>query len=229
MNGGKICPAMSVQADNRKVSGIGSSFTEYAKEKLQCVLCGSEVQQSCLATHQGSKKCIHGRKEWSALHPNDEEEEETPLPTFFMPPSEYCISISKDAVETQCPVTDCPNQAKGRGYMRLHFRNRHQSDTIQIEEEGLLPRCSECGLFQRYVGLAHQGTASCKTAKNCGAVCPLPANLPTRERKSAYRLSCWSTCYRTDPTCCSCHCSEIWLSSSRFLHLPSPFVLCPRL
>jgi hypothetical protein len=31
-----------------------------------------------------------------------------------------------------------------------------------------------------------------------------------RERKSAYRLSCWPTCYRTDPTCCSYHCSEIW-------------------
>jgi hypothetical protein len=99
MNGGKICPAMSVQEYNRKVSGFGSRFTEYAKEKLQCVLCVSEVQRSCLATHQGSKKCIHGRKEWSALHPTDEEEEETPLPTFFMPPSVYCISIRKDAVE----------------------------------------------------------------------------------------------------------------------------------
>lgn len=100
MNGGKVCPAMSLQAYNRKISGTGSSFTELAKEKVQCVLCGSEVQRRCLATHQSSKKCIHGRKEWSALHPIVEEEVETSLPTFFVPPSEYCISISKDAAET---------------------------------------------------------------------------------------------------------------------------------
>jgi hypothetical protein len=36
---------MSVQAYNRKIIGTGSSFTELAQEKVQCVLCGSEVQQ----------------------------------------------------------------------------------------------------------------------------------------------------------------------------------------
>jgi Reverse transcriptase (RNA-dependent DNA polymerase) len=106
MNGGKVCPAMLVWAYNRKISGIGSSFTELAKEKVQCMLCGSEVQWRCLATHQGSK--MHRWNEWYTLHLTDEEEPEVPLPTFFMPPAEYCISISKDAVETQCPVPDCP-------------------------------------------------------------------------------------------------------------------------
>jgi hypothetical protein len=38
----------------------------------------------------------------------------------------------------------------------------HNKDTIIIQEEGHLPRCTECGLFQRSVGAKHQATADCK-------------------------------------------------------------------
>jgi hypothetical protein len=43
--------------------------------------------------------------------------------------------------------------------MRMHFRSRHNKDTIVIDDEGRLPRCAKCGLFQKDVGLAHQQTA----------------------------------------------------------------------
>lgn len=48
--------------------------------------------------------------------------------------------------------------------MRLHFRDRHIKDIIQIREEGLqpLPQCQKCGIFQNNVGLRHQQTVSCK-------------------------------------------------------------------
>jgi hypothetical protein len=45
--------------------------------------------------------------------------------------------------------------------MRMHFRTRHNKDTIVIEDEGRLPRCAKCGLFQKDVGLAHQQMAAC--------------------------------------------------------------------
>jgi hypothetical protein len=47
--------------------------------------------------------------------------------------------------------------------MRQHFRNMHSpEDRILIEEEGLLPRCGKCHLFQKNVGQAHQSSADCK-------------------------------------------------------------------
>lgn len=33
--------------------------------------------------------------------------------------------------------------------MRQQFRSRHPNDIITIEEEGILPRCTKCRLFQK--------------------------------------------------------------------------------
>jgi len=49
-------------------------------------------------------------------------------------------------------------------YHAQAFSIRHPEDTIIVEEEGLLPQCEKCGLFQSTVGLRHQDTADCKKA-----------------------------------------------------------------
>jgi hypothetical protein len=51
--------------------------------------------------------------------------------------------------------------------MRLHFKNMHNSDTIVIMEEGPLPRCSNCGIFQKKVGPQHKQSEACKRATMC--------------------------------------------------------------
>ena len=60
-----------------------------------------------------------------------------------------------------CPVEGCPFCPTNAARMRIHFRNIHNKDTIIIEEEGLLPRCGNCGLFQKNVGEKHQQTKEC--------------------------------------------------------------------
>jgi hypothetical protein len=51
-----------------------------------------------------------------------------------------------------------------RTSMRAHFRNKHsRHDRLIIEEEGLLPRCEECGMFSSTAASAsHRETAFCK-------------------------------------------------------------------
>jgi hypothetical protein len=45
--------------------------------------------------------------------------------------------------------------------MREHFQVHHIKDSIVIAEEGQLPRCGKCSIFQRNVGLAHQNSKRC--------------------------------------------------------------------
>jgi hypothetical protein len=74
--------------------------------------------------------------------------------------SKYVISVNGET-GTQFPVPSCPVKPVSRRTMRVHFRNVHNKDTLIVEEEGPLPRCERCGLFQREVGLKHQQSADC--------------------------------------------------------------------
>ena len=64
--------------------------------------------------------------------------------------------------EQLCPAEGCDYAGKSRFEMRRHFRSRHLKDTIIVEEEGQLPRCGKCGIFQKSVGLKHQASVDCK-------------------------------------------------------------------
>jgi hypothetical protein len=132
MNGGKICPAMSSRAYHRLITGEGKSHKELAKEKVDCGLCGTTVCRAYLKRHQDTPKCIHGRKEYSRHHPPPPPEP-TELALVEMPPMEYCIRVNGT---TQCPVEGCPKVVHDASSMRKHFRDRHNSDTIEIEGEG---------------------------------------------------------------------------------------------
>jgi hypothetical protein len=156
----------SMHAYRRRVEGAGESHRARSLQKVKCDLCGAEVNRQHLKTHQTRDKCITGRKDYQSTLPNhmaellgdppeesSEEEEE--------PASEYRVSMD-DLTETPCPVANCPFRDARRLRMRAHFRSRHFQHTIIVEEEGLLPRCEQCGLFQRKVGAKHQKTAVCK-------------------------------------------------------------------
>ena len=76
-------------------------------------------------------------------------------------PQCYTINIIP-GVENKCVVNNCPATTKSAGEMRKHFRNRHSEDTIIIADEGLLPQCPKCGLFQKCVDAKHQESLDCK-------------------------------------------------------------------
>ena len=76
-------------------------------------------------------------------------------------PKCYTINIVP-GMENKCTVDNCPATIKTAGEMRKHFRNRHPEDTIIIADEGPLPQCPKCGLFQKNVDTKHQESLDCK-------------------------------------------------------------------
>jgi hypothetical protein len=106
------------------------------------------VGRGHLKKHQDTKACANGRKEYSpTVEAMEEEISNFEMPNPFDPPEEYCIDMDGEN-PTKCPVENCPYAVNTRSKMRRHFRNVHNKDVIVIRDEGLLPRCTECGLFQ---------------------------------------------------------------------------------
>ena len=167
MNGGSIKQAHSEHAYQRRIEGTGSSYREMSQQKVKCELCGTEVGRQYLKTHQKTRVCSKKRKEYLATNSNlVVEQTPDPPPDTTPPPSPqepmtYSISMDESS-STPCPVASCPYKTETCGALRRHFRNRHNGDTIIVEEEGLLPQCTECGIFQMSVGPSHQQTADCQ-------------------------------------------------------------------
>ena len=163
MAGGKVIGNLSEQAIRRRVEGVGLSYRERGTQKVICELCGTQVNQQSLRIHQTRQVCKSGRATYQTTTTNNvvnmptEEFLEGEEEDF---PSEYVISVN-GKTGTQCPVPNCPVKPVTRRTMRVHFRNVHNKDTLIVEEEGPLPRCDRCGLFQQKVGPKHQQSADC--------------------------------------------------------------------
>ena len=163
MNGGNIRQALSMRAYCRRVEGVGESHRERSLQKVKCELCGAEVNRQHLKVHQTRRACNTGQKDYQATLQNHVAELSRYPPESIEveePESQYLVSMD-GVTKTTCPVANCPFGAVIPGKMRKHFRARHMRDTIIVEEEGHLPRCVGCGLFQRSVGIKHQQTADC--------------------------------------------------------------------
>jgi hypothetical protein len=162
MTGGEIRTAMSATAYQHFCGFVGESFLQRSLQKVKCELCGTEMIRSSLKEHRKTRKCIKGRESYMQATTTDQVAPDPPPESIeVIPPSEYRVSMDGQTA-TPCPVAGCPLCPSKRHAMRAHFRNVHNKDTIVIEEEGCLPRCGECGIFQTSVGSAHQQTADCK-------------------------------------------------------------------
>ena len=164
MTGGKVNAPISDRAYSRKITGIGNTSREIRLQKIECKLCGARISNAGLSKHQSSRKCQLAAKSY-ATHLADDLARPTPpqeQPTMRnYVPREFSFSLVKGCM-TGCPLEGCPATFKTPDLMRKHFRRRHPLDTVIIEEEGPLPKCPQCGLFQRYVGTLHQNTKECQ-------------------------------------------------------------------
>ena len=111
---------------------------------------------------------MKGREEWAINRaememPDQNEQEHEAVMETETPPMEYILSMPTKQ-EVTCPTSDCKYTTKTHPEMRRHFRARHPDDTIIIEEEGRLPRCDNCGIFQKLVDQKHKLSADCKKA-----------------------------------------------------------------
>jgi hypothetical protein len=73
--------------------------------------------------------------------------------------SEIFVISMDQQIQVTCPNEDCPFATTQRDKMIKHFRTRHPEDIIIIQEEGLLPQCPNCGIFQKN-SLTERHTAS---------------------------------------------------------------------
>ena len=120
------------------------------KEKVKCELCVKELSRQCLAAHQKKPVCEKGRSKYQeslAILPETTEIPPEPIPsTSVTSTATYCFSMDVRTT-TDCAVMGCPFKHMMRTNMQLHFRNKHNQDTIKPQEEGLLLRCEKCRIF----------------------------------------------------------------------------------
>lgn len=159
MLGSKPIHKMSDEAYDRKITGVGLSYKEKQQSITKCEYCKDEVQLHSLKRHQLSKKCITERKkihnnqtDMICLPVNNEESSNTII-----------LSCNDNGPPTKCYYTNCKYSTNKGPLMRKHYRQRHPNDIIIINEEGLLPRCTKCGLFQKNaMSQQHQNSEDCK-------------------------------------------------------------------
>ena len=158
MLGSKPVHRISDDAYERMVPGNGKSYDEKAKTIINCELCNMEIQQRSKKRHQLSNYCRSNRNK---TQQNDTTE------IYCLPINEeisntIILSMKRER-ETKCKYDFCSFKNNKPDGMRRHFRSRHPNDIIIIEEEGLLPQCELCGLFQKNVHTEkHRTSADCK-------------------------------------------------------------------
>ena len=155
IKGGKVYEAISDEAYKRRKTGTGMTHREWNLEKIECNLCGELVGRQYMTKHQQTTKCKANQEKYKQKTITETSE------TSHHEPQCYIINIIP-GVENKCVVNNCPATTKSAGEMRKHFRNRHSEDTIIIADEGLLPQCPKCGLFQKCVDAKHQESLDCK-------------------------------------------------------------------
>ena len=153
---------MSTTAYERRITGIGTTNNESQKINIQCEWCDKSVQTRSMKNHQLSARCISIRKIKEKS-------------TNYMRNMQQCIEINNTTESKvyqidmptkticKCPCEGCSFDTNNRTRMQKHFRSRHAQDIIIIAQEGLLPQCMECGLFQKNVNEAnHLDSEECK-------------------------------------------------------------------
>ena len=159
MKAGQKRMKMSDESYARRILRVGLSHTEQQRSRVSCEWCDKIVQKGSLKNHYLSYNCKKEQKAKNATIIQDEmrciECEETP--------NIYEIDVIKN-IMTECPcLKKCPFETDSCMSMRKHFRSRHIDDIIIIRQEGLLPQCVECGLFQKNVNSSqHLNSEECK-------------------------------------------------------------------
>jgi Reverse transcriptase (RNA-dependent DNA polymerase) len=132
---------ISGNAYSRMITRQGPTNAEMKKMKTKCENCGLEVQNGLLKKHMLSKRCKNQNMDYN-------QQDMVCIPINEETSDSFVISMDGDN-NTQCPHQDCPYRTTKRERMRKYFRARHPDDIIIIQQEGLNPQCTNCGIFQK--------------------------------------------------------------------------------
>jgi hypothetical protein len=130
------------------------------QEIIKCEFCIKILQRKSIKKHQLSKECQEIKKKLPI------EQQMTTycriiIPTILEESQTFVLQMDNQTT-TKCPHNDCPYDSHKREHMRHHFRSQHSNDIIIIQQEGLLPQCTNCGLFQQNVTKQHKQTKECQ-------------------------------------------------------------------
>jgi Reverse transcriptase (RNA-dependent DNA polymerase) len=153
---GHIRTGVSTPAYLTRLTGEGASFHQQQSLRVKCHCCNREMRRTSLPRHLITAHKIYTQPP-----------QQLSARLFGGEGQEYTVSIPKGRREKcPCPVPDCPGRATNGFDMRKHFLSRHPLDTVIIEEEGLLPQCSLCGMFIKGVCIdTHGETLLCQNAQ----------------------------------------------------------------
>ena len=140
---------LSDEAYKRRMTGKGTSHREKMAEKVVCDKCNEMVTRQYLWTHMELK---HQVTKNVILH------SELLSCQDYKPKHFTVTGMPCHDSKGKCPACLCT--IKSRHGMRRHFGWRHEEDTVEIEGEGLLPRCELCGLHTKDIA-KHQGSKDC--------------------------------------------------------------------
>jgi hypothetical protein len=146
---------ISSDAYFRMITRQGPTDREKQKLPTYYMHCNTQVQAQSMKKHQQSKHCMEVQKRATNNQPL------MCLPVLI--PQEPSLQLISLQHSPNCPHPNCPYSTHKADRMRKHFRNRHPEDIIWIAEEGLLPQCPHCGLFQANSHTPqHQNSIDCK-------------------------------------------------------------------
>jgi len=136
MMGGIPYHRISDEAYYHCMTGDGLASSDRHQLPTECPDCGHFVRSSYLPTHR--------------LHQHGTPLSQSRLETAHDPepaPDLYIVSMPTRKFKIDCPVPGCPGGATDRFSLRRHFMHRHLLDMLIIQEEGILGRCDQCGMF----------------------------------------------------------------------------------
>ena len=141
----------SSPAFKRRLSGEGEDYSQRRRRAVSCPECGVILQARSLAAHRAR---AHG-VEYQASTP-------TKLPCEVEEPQTYEMVFPAQGIPGICPVEGCGFAAMTRYSMRRHFAYRHHRDSLIIDVEGPMQKCTACGMHVGKNWRAHPGSELCK-------------------------------------------------------------------
>jgi hypothetical protein len=162
MTGSKPVHSLSEDAYKRMITGNGESYQEKQKMTIKCEFCNTEVQIGSKAKHQLSKKCKKAKNNQQTNNESEVSYCRSCTQSYDYETSNTMI-IPRDNDILKCKYDKCMFDTNKPDRMRRHYRARHPNDIVIIEEEGILPQCLDCGLFQKNVYTEkHKSSEDCR-------------------------------------------------------------------
>ena len=115
---------------------------------VECPVCRKGMQRASLKRHI----------KW--IHPGH-----VPMPYRYtpisQPPRVFTMSSFTKGRHNACPVPQCPGGGRDKFGVYRHYAFRHPNDEIIIAEDGILPKCDQCGM-QTIDIATHYNSTTCK-------------------------------------------------------------------